>query len=442
MKPADTVPEEGPGTSPPAAQSEPAEPSPSGRKGLLRRGAGGALSWVVGADTLVMTVLSIFSALVIGALLMIVTNSSTLAAWARFPSNPGGAFATSWSLVAAAYGALLTGSVGSPSAYVHFFTTGSAAAFNTAFNPLSETLVDTAPLLLAGLALTLAFKAGLFNIGGPSQIIAGAIMAGWVGLTMSNLPLAIHMPLALLAGCFGGAVAGWIPGVLRARTGAHEVIVTIMLNYVALNLLVFVLGLQVFLPPGGTNSVSRPILASAMLPLLAGSGLRLNASILIAAAAAVAVAWLLSRTTIGFRFRMVGGSHDAARAAGVDIPRAITLAFVLSGILCGLAGAVMILGISPQLVQNYGGDTGFTAFIIALLGRGKPGGVVLAALLFGAFQAGGLQMQVSTSVPLELIEVIEAVIVFFISAPGLVRAIYRIRVGGGGFRLLSQGWGG
>lgn len=440
MTPSEALPEGGSGPLP--AGTALAEPSPPGEMAEASPRGTGLARVVARYNTTVVTVLAIFSAFVVGAVVMIATSPQALAAWASFPSNPGGAVTTSWSLVVTAYSALLEGSLGNPGAYVHAFTSRTPGAFNTAFNPLSETLVAAAPLLLAGLSVSLAFKAGLFNIGGPSQVIAGAIVAGWVGMTMPGLPLLVHMPLAVLAGFAGGAGAGWIPGILRARTGANEVIVTIMLNYVALNLLVYLLGLPVFLPPGHANAISRPTLPSAQLPLLAGAGLRVNAGIVLAALAVVGVALLLRRTTLGFRIRMLGASQGAARAAGVSLPGTITVVFILAGGLCGLAGAVQILGVSNQLVPNYGVTIGFTAIIVALLGRARPGGVALAALLFGAFQAGGLQMQASTSVPIELVQVIEAVIVFFIAAPALIRAIYRIRTSGGGLRLISQGWGG
>ena len=416
-------------------------PEPRGRGGAERRLVQGARA-IARSGTAITTTLAIFSALVVGAVIMIVTTPQTLSAWSSFPSNPGAALSSSWSLVATAYTALFVGAVGSPAAWVQAFTSLSPAAFVAAANPLSETLVATAPLLLGGLSVSLAFRTGLFNIGAQSQLLAGAIVAGWVGFSLPGLPWAVHLPLAILAGAAAGAVAGWVPGVLRARTGAHEVIVTIMLNYVAANLLIYLLSLPAFLPHGAANAISRTVPASALLPHLAGPALRVNAGILIALAAAYGVWWLLHRSTLGFRFRMVGASQEAARAAGVDIRRMITGSMVIAGALAGLAGVVEILGVSPQLVPGFAQNLGFTAITVALLGQARPGGVVLAALLFGAFQAGGLQMQASTTIPLELVQVIEAVIVFFIAAPALVRAIYRIRTTGTGFRLFSQGWGG
>ncbi|HVA20526.1 MAG TPA: ABC transporter permease [Candidatus Micrarchaeia archaeon] len=417
---------------------EPVDSPPAAGPGPRRR-----LQAVAVPGTLVVTVLAVFSALVVGAVIIVATSTATLTAWGHVLHDPGRAVHTSWTAVETAYAALFTGALGDPAAYVHAFQQRTAGAFVAAFTPLSETLVDTAPLLLSGLAVALAFRAGMFNIGAQGQIIAGALAGAAIGLVLPGLPGTLHLALGLVGSFAGGAAAGWVPGVLKARTGAHEVITTIMLNYVVLNLLVYLLGLPFFLGGGlQVNAISRPVPAAVQLPHLAGPGLRVNGGIVVALLAAGAVWWLMRRTTLGFRFRLIGASPAAARAAGVDIPKMVTLAFVLAGGLAGLAGGVQVLGVANQLVPNFGEELGFTAIIVALLGRANPTGVVLAALLFGAFQAGGLQMQAQTSIPIELVEVIEAVIVFFIAAPQLVRQLYRIRAQGGGIRLLSQGWGG
>jgi simple sugar transport system permease protein len=192
--------------------------------------------------------------------------------------------------------------------------------------------------------------------------------------------------------------------------------------------------------PGQSNAIGKNPAPSADLPHLAGDGLRLNAGILVALGAAFGVSWLLTRTTVGFRFRMVGANAAAARAAGVSIPATISLVFLVSGGLAGLAGAVQVLGVDPQLAPGYSENLGFTAIVVAILGRANPVGVVLAALLYGALEAGGLKMQAVTSVPLDLVEVIQAVVVFFIAAPQLVRDVYRIRTGGKAFKMSSEGW--
>jgi simple sugar transport system permease protein len=373
-----------------AAPSQPA-------RALLDR-AGRA---VTGSNVVVMTLLSVFSALVVGAVIMIVTDGPTIHAWSQVFGHPGRAVSTSWSLVFNAYGSLAQG------------------AFESRY-ALSETFVSAAPLILAGLA--------------------GAILASLVATSWSGLPSVVLVPLAVLAGLVGGAVAGAVPGILKARTGAHEVIVTIMLNYVLLNLLLYCLGLKVLQAAGQDNAIGKTTPVSARLPHLAGDSVRLNAGILVALGAAAAVAWLLRNSTIGLRFRMVGANPEAARTAGVDIRRMISLAMLLAGALAGLAGAVQVLGVDNQLVPGYEGDLGFTAITVALLGRSTPLGVVLGAILYGALEAGGLAMQAKTSIPLDLVEVIQAVVVFFIAAPALIRDIYRIRGTGGGFRAFAGGW--
>jgi ABC-type uncharacterized transport system permease subunit len=394
-----------------------AERPPQGRGSVLRS-VGAAVS---GSNVVVVTALSLLSALVVGAVIMIVTDGATLHAWSQIGSHPAKAFSTSWSLIFNAYGSLAQG------------------AFESRY-ALSETLVAAAPLMLSGLAVALAFKAGLFNIGAQGQIIAGAILASLVATSWSGLPTILLVPVAVVAGFVGGGVVGAVPGVLKARTGAHEVIVTIMLNYVLLNLLLYLLGLRLLRAPGQSNALGKITPVAARLPHLAGDSVRLNAGILVAVAAVAAVAWVLRNSTIGLRFRMVGANPEAARTAGVDIKRMVSLAMLLAGGLAGLAGAIQVLGVDSQLVPSYEGDLGFTAITVALLGRSSPLGVFLGALLYGALEAGGLAMQARTSVPLDLVEVIQAVVVFFIAAPALIRDIYRVKGTGGGFRAFAGGW--
>jgi ABC-type uncharacterized transport system permease subunit len=391
----------------------------------LRHPSGWVRFWrrVAGSDAVTVTALGLVAALVAGAILMIVTNNATLAAWGHLGSRPGHAFGASWDLVRSAYWALLRGSLGS-------------------VNSISETLVNASPLILGGLAVALPFRAGMFNIGAQGQMVLGAIVSGVVSFYWPGLPVFIHLPLALLAGLAGGAAFGWIPGILKARTGAHEVIVTIMLNYVALNLLIYLLSVSWVKQPGQTNAKSRTPVVSARLPHLLGHNYRLDWSIIIAIAAVAVIHWLLRHSTLGFRIRMVGANHDAARAAGVNIRRMIALTMTIGGGLAGLAGATQILGIAGPMTTGYTSELGFTAITVALLGRASPLGTLLGGLLFGALQAGGLAMQAATSVPLDLVQVIQAIIVFFVAAPAVVRDIFRIKSGGGNLRVLSGGWGG
>jgi ABC-type uncharacterized transport system permease subunit len=236
------------------------------------------------------------------------------------------------------------------------------------FNPLSETIVSATPLLCAGLAVALAFRAGLFNIGAQGQLIFGALLAGSVGF-MWKLPVGIHLIVAIIAGIFGGALYGGFAGLLKARTGAHEVIVTIMLNYVAMNFLGWTLSTRPYLRHGRNDPISPPIHSSAAFPFLAGSSLRVNAGILVALAAAVFVGWLLNRTTLGFKFRAVGANASAARTAGISVPRTYITVMLISGGLAGLAGATQVLGTERSLTGGISGTIGFDAITVALLGR-------------------------------------------------------------------------
>ena len=399
-----------------------------------------ALKKLASADTVVVTFFSVLAALIVGAIIMIVTTPVTIDAWGRLFSQPGTALSSSWDLVSSAYGSLLSGSLGSLGAYRHAF--GSRADFANAFYPLPETVVDATPYWIGGIGVAIAMRAGLFNIGGQGQMIVGAIAASAVGLAWPKLPLAPHLALVLVGALAAGAAFGWVPGVLRAKAGAHEVIVTLMLDYIALNLLLYVLTFRFFVGKG-QNALSLTMPPSATLPLLAGTGLRVNVGAIIGLAAVVFGSVLLSRTVFGFRLRLVGASPAAARASGVNSGRAIILALALSGAILGLAGGVEAAGVAPNLVANYGGTIGFNAVIVALLGRGKPLGVLLAALLFGMFDSGGTAMQAATPVSLDLVQVVESVIVLFITAPVLVRAIFHLPAPAGGVALPNLGgWGG
>ncbi|HUX52322.1 MAG TPA: ABC transporter permease [Spirochaetia bacterium] len=386
--------------------------------GLLRK----ISHFLLSGNTLIITVLAFFSAIVIGAIIIVLATPKATGAWAQFLSSPGNAFAQSWFAIANAYGSLLQGSL------------GSAAA-------ISETLVSTTPLMMSGLGIALAFRAGLFNIGGQGQVILGAAGATLAGFLFAGLPPMLHIPLAILFGVAFGAAWGFIPGILKARTGAHEVITSMMLNYVGLNLLTFLLTSGLYQAPPRNQAISKTIAESARLPHLLGPSLRVNIGIILAIVFAIGVSWLLNKSTIGFRFRMLGANRDAARVAGVNIRRQYILALTLAGGLVGLAGAFQVMGVDYRMAPLYGGTVGFDGITVAILGRGSPLGVALSALLFGAFTAGGRTMQVNTNIPLQLVEVLQALVVLFVAAPGVIRTIYRIRLARAGERIFG-GWGG
>jgi simple sugar transport system permease protein len=297
------------------------------------------------------------------------------------------------------------------------------------------------PLVFTGLSVALAFRAGLFNIGGEGQLQLGALFAVFVGFSFQGLPWFIHLPLALLAGVIGGAVWGFIPAILKARTGAHEVITTIMLNFVAVQLVFFSLRSPVFQRPGRMDPISKVIEQSAELPPLI-EGLRAHWGIVVALIAAVFVSWLLFRSTKGFEFRAVGLNPIAARYAGMGIGATIVASMMIAGGLAGLAGGVIVLGTTHNLIPALGGGAGFDGIAIALLGRSKPAGVVAAAFLMGALRAGSTPMQVATGTPIYLVTVIQALVIMFIAAPALVRAIYRIRTERTtSAEVFAKGWG-
>jgi simple sugar transport system permease protein len=392
------------------------------------------------ANVALVTFLSVVSALVLGAILIIVTSPPVLHALGNIGSHPGRGLGLAGSTVGDAYEALFTGAIFSPSAIGHAISSGHG--WTAVYTPISETLVAATPLILAGLGVAIGFSTGVFNIGAQGQLIAGALAALYVGFAV-KLPIGIHLPLVVLAGAAGGAVAGWIPGILKARTGAHEVITTIMFNYVMLNLLDYLLSVQPFQQPGQANAISRIIPSTARLPHLFGSGLRVNAGILVALALVAAAAWFTRRSTLGFKFRVIGLNPNAGRVAGIDSRRVTILVLAISGALAGLAGTASLAGTDYFLSSGYGGNIGFDAITVALLGRNRPVGVLFAALLFGALENGGRNMQAVTSIPIDLTSVIQALIVLFVATPVLVREIYRLRgTADGAIQLSTTGWGG
>ncbi len=378
---------------------------------------------IVYGNSVTVTALAIVTGIVLGGLLIAFSDPHVLHRWAHLFSAPGAAFSSAWDSASSAYSAMFQGAV------VNIHSVGKAfhgGSISSVFSPISETLVQATPLILASLAVMLPFRAGLFNIGATGQFIGGAFLAGWVGFGVS-LPPVIHVVVAVLAGFAGGAIVGGLVGALRARTGANEVIVTIMLNYVMEYLLLYLLGTAYFRRPGRIDPISPLVQGTARLPHLFGHGLRVNAGIVVALAGAAGVAWLLKRSTFGFEFRAIGFNPRAARTAGIDIGRGYTQVFLIAGGLAGLAGACVVLGTDFTLTPQVYGTYGIDGITVALLGRGAPLGVVLAALLYAGLHAGGVQMQASTQTPVDIVTVIQAVIVLFVAAPPLIRGLYRLR---------------
>jgi general nucleoside transport system permease protein len=421
-----------PAAPPPPAAAEPAAAedtsASSGRPPFSRI----VLDSILEGNSVVVTILAIVVALVLGGLLIAFTDPDVLKAWGSFFAEPGHAITLAWDTAWDAYLAMFEGAIFNPHTLTGIFHQTSLATalhngyVSALFNPLSETTVNATPLILTGLSVGLAFRAGLFNIGAAGQWIGGAIVATWLGFGVS-LPPVLHVIVCVLGGFAGGAVMGWIVGELKARTGAHEVVVTIMLNYVMYYFLSYILGTSSLQQPHSTNLVSPVIAVDARLWHIAGPTLRVNAGFLLALAAAVGVWWLLERSTTGFEFRTVGANPSAARTAGMSVERSWVLVMLLAGGLAGLAACTVIQGTDYQLTFQSYGTYGFDGITVALLGRARPFGIVLSALLFGALHAGGVQMQAATQIPVDIVTVIQSLIVLFVAAPPLIRAMFRLR---------------
>jgi simple sugar transport system permease protein len=297
-----------------------------------------------------------------------------------------------------------------------------AGAFGST-NGISNTLVAAAPLMFGGLAVGLGLKAGLFNIGVAGQFLVGAFAAAVTGAALASAPTIVGMPLAMLAGALGGAAYGFIPGYLKARTGAHEVVTTIMLNNAAVLLLTWAVN-DLVRAPGFTFPRTGEIGLSA-LPILAGRNLHLG--ILFAVASIFVIRWILDRTTLGFEIRTVGLNPNAARYAGMRPVFITALTMTISGLLAGLAGAIQMLGVIGFFAPGITASVGFDSIAVALLGRSDPIGILFAAILFGAFRAGAPLMQIETSVPIEVIDIIQALVILFLAADLIVRRVFRTR---------------
>ncbi len=381
-------------------------------------------------STALPSLLSVVMALAVGAVLIALSDDDVRAASSYFFSRPTDALVALYQSVVQAYGALFRGSV------VDLGGSGAAGVLG----PLANTLLFATPLIAGGLAVAIPFKAGMFNIGTEGQITVAAVFAAYVGFAF-QLPPVVHLLAAVIAGLLGGALWGAIPGVLKATTGAHEVITTIMLNYVARFGILYALGTTYFQREGRADPISPPIADTATLPRLLDFS-RLNLGLLLALAAAALAWWLINRSTVGFRLRAVGANPEAARTAGMSVPRAYITAMVLAGTFAGVAGVSQVLGSERVLTTGISAGLGFDAITVALLGRANPVGVIGAGLLFGALKAGGLTMQATTGTSLDIVVVLQALIVLFIAAPALISAVFRLKSTGAGVGQLSKGWNG
>lgn len=364
------------------------------------------------------TLLALLASLLVGAVIIVVTDIDALKV-----GDYGKAFTT----VLTAYRSLFEGSF-------------------WGLRSISNTITGTTPLLLSGLAVSVAFKAGLFNIGATGQMLAGGMTALWVGFTMSG-PGWLQVPIAVLIGAIGGAIYGGIAGVLKARTGAHEVITTIMLNSIAGYLVLWLLSTTTFQREGRPDPISKLIADEAHLPRLFGflddrSDLIAHAGFFIALFATYLYWFLLKRTSLGFELRASGLNNEAAKYAGMKNKKLQVIAMLLSGGLAGVAGASEVLGTYGYASKSLAGDIGFDAIAVSLLGQSSPIGTLASAVLFGALQSGGRLMQANTDVPVDLINVLRALIVLFFAAQLLIKAIFRVKSQVTSQGQTFRGWGG
>ena len=368
--------------------------------------------------------LAIFTGLVIGAILIAVTSSNV---WAAFGQGFGKGLAEAWREIITAYQALFTGSLGDPARMIRSLSSGNAVEIRRAFNPILESLVQSTPYIFAGLAVALGFRSGLFNIGVEGQLFVGAAAATYVGFAVKGLPGYIHMPLAFLAGAAAGAFWAFIPGFLKAKTGGHEVINTIMMNWIAFRLTEWLLSGPMTRPGSGGLPLSPMIEDSAKIPQFFASPIRFHLGFFIALLVAYLVWWLLFKTTWGMNLRTVGTNPRAAKYAGLDTGKSIMLAMTLSGALAGMAGAVQVLAVNHSMALGLSSGYGFDSIALALIGNNHPLGVVLSSLLFGTLRNGATRMMVVSAIPIDIVDVIQAIILMFVAAPAIIRSIYRLR---------------
>lgn len=368
--------------------------------------------------------LAIFTGLVIGAILIALTSPSV---WTAFGQGFGKGLAEAWREITTAYKALFTGSLGDPARMIRSLSSGNPVEVRRAFNPILESLVQSTPYIFAGLAVALGFRSGLFNIGVEGQLFVGAAAATYVGFAIKGLPGYIHMPLAFLAGAAAGAFWAFIPGFLKAKTGGHEVINTIMMNWIAFRLTEWLLSGPMTRPGSGGLPLSPIIEDSAKIPQFFASPIRFHLGFFIALLVAYLVWWLLFKTTWGMNLRTVGTNPRAAKYAGLDTGKSIMLAMTLSGALAGMAGAVQVLAVNHSMALGLSSGYGFDSIALALIGNNHPLGVILSSLLFGTLRNGATRMMVVSSIPIDIVDVIQAIILMFVAAPAIIRSIYRLR---------------
>ncbi len=369
--------------------------------------------------------LAVLTALLFGGIVIILTDFENLG---KLGSDPVGAIVGAVGGVLAAYGSMLTGAFGDPARIVAAFEDGSPRAVAAAIRPITETLVASTPLIFTGLGVAISFRAGMFNIGGDGQLMIGALGAISTSIILQAQPAPVILVASLIAATLAGAAWGFIPGFLKARTGAHEVITTIMLNYVAFQVVLFMLLRDFLKQPGSGAPISKNVSGYVDVPVIIDlPAIRLDYGFVAALVMAGVVSWLLFRTTKGFELRSSGWSMTAARYAGMSAGGSMMLAMALSGGLAGMGGGFLAIGTVGQLSLDISGGIGFNAIALALLAGLRPSGIVLAALLFGALTTGGKTMGIQSGIPYDLLFFSISLVIMFVAAPGLIRTIWRMK---------------
>jgi simple sugar transport system permease protein len=393
---------------------------------------------------LVVPVFSVLTALIIGGIVIVVTDQSVFSALGE--GQIGKAIGVGFTNLVRAYTALYQGALGDPfrilNALFGAISGGDIKSIVSSVRGPSDSLVQSVPYIFAGLAVALGFRGGLFNIGAEGQIGIGWMAAVIVGFTFTGLPAVIHLPLSILVGAVAGGLWSAVSGVLKARTGAHEVITTIMMNYVSFRLSEWLLCGPLEFTQGTCRT--QEIAPGAYLPRFLDHPVTLHWGFVLALLAAALTGWFLFRTTWGFELRTVGANPSAAKYGGMSVAKNYVLAMFLSGCLAGLAGVSQGLGITHNIALGFQAGYGFDSIALALLGKSHPAGVLGASILFGVLRAGAARMQSVAGIPTEIVQIIQSLVIIFIAAPAIIRAIYRFREArrdGADVTIFSRGWG-
>ncbi len=397
------------------------------------------------ANMALVLLLALFVGLTVGAIMIIVTTPALVHSWSTFFSHPGSTISRNFNTVWFAYEQIFQGSLFNFHAMRLLIDHPDKVNLANALGPISLTLQDATPLIVAGLGLAIGFRSNIFDIGGQGQVIAGGLIAGLIGFSFALTPF-LQVTLELVGAMIAGALLASLAGVLKAYTGAHEVIVTMMSNYIMVLFMGYLLITNLFARPGVRDGASKAVTPTGQLPYFfshLSASLLVNFGFLIALAMVFVVQWFFNRSKTGFELLMVGQNGEAARTAGINAKRTTIITLCLAGALCGLAGMLELTGVDHFLTPNFGGSYGFDAITVALLGRNRPWGVFFGAIFFGAMYAGGEAMQAftPTNIQYSLAQVIQAVVVFCVATPALIVEIFRL-TDNGRFRSsgASGGW--